>query len=92
MAIDVATMQTHLEAARVALGTGDYAAAEMQCLQAQACLAGLPDGRGGEHEMSWRESINTLLLAIRSAKRSELAAGGGLQRTLITYVPAADEE
>ena len=86
MAITVAQLHTHLEAARAALGSGDYAAAEVAALQAQAVLAGLPDSDKDGTRMEWRSTIKDLLAAIATGRASAVAvSAGGLQVAKITY-------
>lgn len=87
MAITVTQLRTHLEVARVAIATSDFAAARLQLMSAQACLAGLPDGKRGETEVSWREIIENLLQSVRQAERdAAVTSAGGIQRTKINYV------
>lgn len=86
MAITVAQLQTHLEAARTAITSQDYTTAWREAMAAQAVLAGLADGRHGEAEVTWRETITNLLREIKAARAvaaSETA--GGLVRTPVTY-------
>ena len=88
MAISVEQLQAHLDAARTAIGTADYVAAEREALQAQACLAGLPNGAvENAASLEWRETIGQLLVNVRQARRDQqIAAVGGVQRQAITYV------
>jgi len=87
MAITVTQFQTHLEAARVALGNEDYVTAETQAMQAQAALAGIPDGELGEGQVAWRDTVDKLLVTIRRARtRQSIANVGGIRRTKVEYV------
>ena len=91
MAITVAQMQTHLETARLAIGTGDLATAKTELLQAQACLAGLPDGEQDGSQIHWRTTIENLLESLEDAHtQSQAAAAGGIQQTKIEYVEVED--
>lgn len=95
MAITVTQFHAHLEAARVALAAADYVTAESQALQAQVCLAGLPEGQVNDTsgEIRWRETLERLLENIRRQKRTSLAAtAGGMQRTKVTYVGCEESE
>lgn len=76
MAITVAQMQVHLEAARAAIDAGDYAVAEVQALAAQAVLAGLPDTENNRTVTTFRETIDDLLKNIRSIRSSGVSSSG----------------
>jgi hypothetical protein len=88
--VTVAQFHTHLEAARVALGTADYATAEREAVQAQVCLIGLPDGaHGADTEVKWRDGVDKLLMEIRRLRReTDSLVAGGIQRTKVRYVRA----
>jgi len=88
MSITVTQFHTHLDAARVAIGAGDYATAETQAMQAQTCLAGLPNGQdAGQSQVEWRETVERLLDMIRTARKAQaVSAVGGIQRSKISYV------
>jgi len=88
MAISIDQLQQHLDAARTAIGSADYVTAEREALQAQTCLAGLPNGAvENAASLEWRETIDRLVENIRTARRQQqIAATSGLQRTRITYV------
>ena len=89
MAITVAQFQAHLDAARTALGTGDYATAQREALQAQAVLAGIPDGQRAGSEVTWRETVEKLLAAIERLKREAASESVGMiQSTGVKYVAA----
>jgi hypothetical protein len=86
MAVTVAQLKLHLEAARSYLGAADYASALTAALQAQACIAALPDGGQAEANVHWRDVISTLIDNIRRARSdAAVATYGALQFTAITY-------
>jgi len=71
----------------VALGNEDYVTAETQAMQAQAALAGIPDGELGEGQVAWRDTVDKLLVTIRRARtRQSIANVGGIRRTKVEYV------
>ena len=89
MAITVAQFHTHLEAARTAIGTADYATAESELLQAQTVLAGLPDGQdASQASYTWHQTGERLLEIVQKYRSAAAltAAGGGIQSTKLTYV------
>jgi len=91
MAITVAQFQSHLDAARTAIGITDYTTAESEALQAQTCLAGIPDGELDGNRVEWRETIRDLLANIRrAAGEQRTTAAGGVQRTKTTYAKTTD--
>lgn len=80
MAVDSATLNAHLEAARVALVAGDYATAEQQAAAAMICLAGIPNVEGPGGKFEFRDTINTLMAQIRIMKSNAAqATAGGVQ-------------
>jgi len=88
LAISVAQLNTHLEAARTAIAAADYDTAHTQAMAAQACLAGLPDGGQAGNTVEWRATIDGLLDRIGVARRraaSTDATTGGIRRTRIDY-------
>lgn len=88
MAITVDQYHTHLEAARSAMGSGDWAAAEVATMQAQAVLTGLPDSTINDQNVAWHtQMVSDMLASIRTAKRSAAASaiGSTFQTQKITY-------
>ena len=91
MAVTVAQLKTHLEAARTYLGSADYDSALAEALQAQACIAGLPDGGQDAANVHWRDAIKTLIDEIRREQtNSQIATYGALQFTAVTYVDPSE--
>lgn len=78
MAISVDQMHTHLDAARSAIESGDYATAEVQALAAQACLAGFPNTEHDDVITNFRETVNSLLKNIRSIRSRGGTTGGSV--------------
>lgn len=84
--------RTHLDAARTALTSGDYFAAERECTAAGICLAGMPTeaGNGGMSGTTMKtramEEIQQILASIRSlSKRDPNKATQPLQIAPLEY-------
>ncbi|MCG8407775.1 MAG: hypothetical protein MI923_21455 [Phycisphaerales bacterium] len=89
MATSVTDLRSHLTAARAALARKDYANAELEALQAQAVLAGVPDiEMESGVKITWRQTITELLESIRQSKRTETASKKGIQRTKVRFLGA----
>lgn len=83
---------THLDAARGYIGTGDYDAAETEVLQAQACLAAFPDGQGEGlgSRVEWRDTLDKLLARIDRLRARAVNTAGGVQRQKFRFVGETD--
>lgn len=90
VAITVAQFRTHLEAARAALGSADYTTAELELLQAQACLMGLPDGAIAGVETQWRSLTELQATVARLKANAAAVAAGGLGSIKIEYTEVSD--
>jgi len=85
MAITVAQFRSHLDAARSAIGSGDYASAQIYARQASVCLAGLPDGEHATEKVAWRQDLKWVLDQIKDGLDAAGAASTFIQQTKVTY-------
>ena len=80
--IDASTMRGYLSTAINAVGNADFDAAETAVMQAELCLAGIPDSEMAGDRMTWRENI----ASIRNALATRRGAVLGIRRQ--RYQPA----
>lgn len=91
MAVTITQLQTHVEAARSASASGDYATAEAQALAGLMVLGGLTEGAAAGASFNLGNARQALESALETAKRLKRAAlisstgGSGIQRTRIKY-------
>lgn len=91
MAITVAQLETHLEAARGYAASGNWASVLTEVGAARAVLAGLPDGQDSGAQVRYSAAAGSLDMLEEQARRSLTAAsgvgrsGGPVQRTKITW-------
>ena len=89
MAITIAQVQTHVDVASVARGTGDFATAITKLEQALIVLGGLPDTDNGAFKIAWRADIVAALKAVnKSAGETRLVKAGGIRQTKVTFLNA----
>ena len=91
MAISVAQLQTHMDAARTYLVAENYAAARIELLAGMAVLAGLPDGGSEGASFSWRDTIRDMLKEVDAAiAEGRVLNHGVIRQTKIRYGPTTD--
>jgi hypothetical protein len=88
MAVTLAQMQTHLDAARAYLAAGSYASARNDVMAAWACLAAMPNMGQEGATLMYRNDCQSLLKAIdrlESAASTAALTDGPFGRTKVTY-------
>jgi hypothetical protein len=92
MAINVTQLQSHLDAARSAIASGNYDTALTQAMAARACLAGIPNASEEGASVDWKDRANeiTALIADINSLKASSSTTGGIQTTKLTYTRVGD--
>lgn len=82
----VSDLDTLISAAKTAIAASDWTTAENKLMQAQAELAGLPNGKAGDEEVQYRHrTIDDLLANVRRKAAASANSGAGIQRHNVEY-------